>query len=66
MIPSSVSQRVDLLGLKKDPTKPLDRADHLKQDEIYTHQKDYSEHLFNFSLMQLSNQPITWQLPQCI
>jgi len=27
------------------------------------HLKDYEEHLFNFSL---SNQPITWQLLQCI
>jgi len=33
---------------------------------IYTHHKDYKEHLFNFSLMQLSNQPIKWQLLQCI
>jgi len=27
----------------------------------YTHLKD-KEHLFNFSLLLLSNQPITWQL----
>jgi len=32
----------------------------------YTHLKDYLEHLFNFSLMQLSYQPITWQLLRCI
>jgi len=31
---------------------------------IYTQLKDYN--LFNFSLMQLTNHPITWELLQCI
>jgi len=33
---------------------------------MYTHLKDCKEHLFSFSVMQLSNQPMTSQLLQCI